>query len=81
MMADITKRLIKSGLGPIGEEAAFAIADLRLENMRMREALDRIQDAMLDHVEDHRTPGRATLIKWRKDALKALDVVEPEKEL
>ena len=37
-MADITKRLVKSGLGPIGEEAAFAIADLRLENMRLRAA-------------------------------------------
>ena len=43
-----------------------------LERDALREALDRIQDAILDHLEDDRTPGREALVIWRGAALAAL---------
>lgn len=42
------------------------------ENARMREALDRIEDDILFHIENYRQPNNEALMMWRRDACDAL---------
>lgn len=42
------------------------------EIARLRRSLDRIQDDILDHIEDCRKPNNDTLMMWRRDACDAL---------
>ena len=48
------------------------ILRLREENARLREALDRIEDDILFHIEDYRQPNNEALMMWRRDACDAL---------
>lgn len=53
-------------------DVAFELRGARDEIRLLRAALDRLQDAILDHLEDYRTPYRESLLVWREDALQAL---------
>ena len=47
---------------------------LREENERLRASLDRIQDAILYHIEDYRQPNNDALMMWRRDAIESLGI-------